>query len=108
MLKSSITRYPRIKEIELIGNGREKRAFNYIDDFCDAFMKILSKGSKFQIYNIGTNQETNIKTLANTIAKYLNVKLKLKLVAIEARAFLIPLPLRDLLPLHLVPRRWHC
>ena len=67
-------------EIELIGNGKEIRAFNYIDDFCDAFMKILSKGSKLQIYNIGTNQETNIKTLANTIAKYFKVKLKLKLV----------------------------
>ena len=68
-------------KIDLIGNGKEKRAFNYIDDFCDAFMKILSKGSKFQIYNIGTNQETNIKKLANMIRKYFGVKLNLNFIA---------------------------
>ena len=66
--------------IELIGNGSEKRAFNYIDDFCDAFMRILQKGSKNEIYNIGTNEETNIKKVANMIAKNLDVELKIKFI----------------------------
>ena len=66
--------------IELIGNGNEIRAFNFIDDFCEGFMKVISKGSKYQIYNIGTNKETNIKNLVFMIAKYLNVKLKINFV----------------------------
>ena len=43
-------------------------------------MKVISKGSKYQIYNIGTNKETNIKNLVFMIAKYLKVKLKINFV----------------------------
>ena len=55
------------------------RAFNLLT-ILSRFFENYIKGSKYQIYNIGTNKETNIKNLAFMIAKYLKVKLKINFV----------------------------
>lgn len=59
-------------DFKVNGSGRESRAFNFIDDFVDGFMKILKKGKHLNIYNIGSNEEIKISYLAKIIAKYFN------------------------------------
>lgn len=59
------------------GSGKEIRAFMYIDDFRQGFLKVLEKGKHLEIYNIGTMEETSISQLAYEIANCLNTKLKL-------------------------------
>ncbi len=54
------------------GSGKETRAFNFIDDFVDGFMKILKKGKHLNIYNIGSKEEVTITKLAYLISKYFN------------------------------------
>ena len=57
------------------GNGRETRAFNFIDDFVEGFMKILNQGKHLNIYNIGSKEEVTIIKVAKLVAKYFNRKI---------------------------------
>ncbi len=50
------------------GTGRETRAFTYIDDFIDGLMLLLECAESRSIYNVGTDEETEIATLAREIA----------------------------------------
>lgn len=52
------------------GDGKETRAFVFIDDFIDGLMKVLEKGEHMQIYNIGTMDEISIKDVAVEVGKY--------------------------------------
>jgi nucleoside-diphosphate-sugar epimerase len=52
------------------GSGQETRAFVHIDDFTDGLAFILEKGEHLGIYNLGTNEETKIETVAQTVGKY--------------------------------------
>tara|TARA_B100000427_G_scaffold270707_1_gene237427 strand:- start:2807 stop:3757 length:951 start_codon:yes stop_codon:yes gene_type:complete len=60
------------KKIIIQGNGQETRSFIYIEDFLDAFEKVLKKAKHLQIYNIGTNEEIKIINVIKKILKYLN------------------------------------
>jgi nucleoside-diphosphate-sugar epimerase len=51
----------------ILGDGRETRSFCYIDDFVDGFMLMRACGQHRDIFNIGTEEETTIRTLARTI-----------------------------------------
>jgi len=51
----------------ILGNGNETRSFCYIDDFVDGFMLMREHGQHRDIFNIGTEEETTIRTLAQTI-----------------------------------------
>jgi nucleoside-diphosphate-sugar epimerase len=57
------------------GDGRQSRAFIYIDDFTAGLMKILQHGEDREIYHIGTPDEISIKDLAFTIAKLFDIKI---------------------------------
>lgn len=52
------------------GDGRQTRAFNYIDDFVDGFMLMLEKGSHLGIYHIGAMDEISVETVAREVACY--------------------------------------
>lgn len=52
------------------GTGRETRAFVYIDDMIDGLVRILERGEHRTIYNLGTDEETTIETLAKKIGHY--------------------------------------
>ena len=65
------------KNLKIQGSGKEERSFIYIDDFCNAFEKILKKGKHLNIYNIGNSKPTSIKKLAEIIMKNMNINLKL-------------------------------
>ena len=66
----------RNKECAIQGSGRETRSFIYIDDFTEAFSKVLLTKNKDIIFNIGNNEEISILNLAKKISQQMNIKLK--------------------------------
>jgi nucleoside-diphosphate-sugar epimerase len=59
------------------GTGRETRAFNYIDDFIDGLLCLLSRGEHRSIYHIGTDVETDIATLAHEVARLFDREIRI-------------------------------
>ena len=60
------------KTLKIQGTGQETRSFIYIDDFIRALNLVVSKTRKFQLYNIGTDEEITIKNLTKKILKNFN------------------------------------
>jgi len=68
----------RSNVFKIKGTGNETRSFIYISDFVKAFDIILRKGKHCEIYNIGTEEEINIKNLAKKIARLYKKKIVIK------------------------------
>lgn len=51
------------------GKGLQTRTFCYVDDIVEGFFAILKKGSKGEVYNLGSNIETTVKDIAHLILK---------------------------------------
>lgn len=56
------------------GDGKQTRAFVYIDDFVDGLMLVMNKGKHLGIYNIGTTEEVTIRRLSSEVGKYFGKK----------------------------------
>ena len=52
------------------GTGQETRAFVFIDDFTDGLDLLLERGEHLGIYNIGTDEEVAIETVARVVGEY--------------------------------------
>lgn len=52
------------------GTGRETRSFVFIEDFIDGLNLLLERGEHLGIYNIGTDEEVAIKTVARVVGEY--------------------------------------
>jgi nucleoside-diphosphate-sugar epimerase len=66
---------PKFKDkirFSIQGTGQETRAFVYIDDFIDGLMCVLEKGAHMGIYNIGTQEEVSMETVARLIGHHFN------------------------------------
>jgi dTDP-glucose 4,6-dehydratase len=66
--------YNAINDLSLpvYGDGKNIRDWIYVEDHCNAILKVLEKGKIGEIYNIGANTEkTNIE-LVTIILEYLN------------------------------------
>lgn len=64
-----------LKKIDL-GNLLPTRDFTYVEDTCDAIMKILNEKQFFgEVINIGTNNEISIIDLATKISKLMKINL---------------------------------
>lgn len=57
---------------EIQGDGSQTRAFLHIDDLTKGVMTILEKGEHLNIYNIGNEEEIEIKKVAKLIFKLLS------------------------------------
>lgn len=61
------------KHIPVYGSGKNVRDWIYVDDHCDAILKVLKKGKKGESYNISANNEidnlTIIKKILSVIGK---------------------------------------
>lgn len=68
-------------ELEIQGDGKQTRAFCYIEDFASAFNLVISEKSEYQIYNIGVDQETSILNLAKRLLEISGIK---KIITISA------------------------
>ena len=68
------------KELEILGDGTQTKSYLYIDDCIDAIMKAYeSTQEPVEIYNVGSEDQTNVTQIAHTVAdemKLKNVKLK--------------------------------
>ena len=69
------------KKILIHGNGKQTRTFCYITDAITGFYKIILKGKKGNIYNVGNpNNEISMIKLVKIFDKLLNKKNKYKLI----------------------------
>lgn len=73
------------KDLTIIGDGKQTRCFTYIDDAIRATMAAgLMDETNGGIFNIGTDVETDILTLANLMIKIAGAKVGLKHVTKES------------------------
>ncbi len=62
------------KTIQLHGNGSYKRQWIYVNDHCDAIIKILRNWKTSSIYNIAGNNEVSNLNIVKKILKIMNKK----------------------------------
>lgn len=62
------------KKLPLHGGGSSLRSFIYIDDFCEAIFKALSKSKNGEVYNVSSNELISIKDLIKKICIKMNKK----------------------------------
>ncbi|MEM1627315.1 MAG: NAD-dependent epimerase/dehydratase family protein [Sulfolobaceae archaeon] len=67
------------EDLTIFGDGNQTRAFLYIDDWVEATLKMLFlKGLKGEVINIGSDKETKIIDLANTIIRLTGSRSKIR------------------------------
>ena len=62
------------KKLPIYGNGLQIRDWLYVDDHCDAILKIFKKGIIGETYNIGGDNEIKNIYLVRKICRYLDDK----------------------------------
>jgi len=62
--------------LSIQGDGTETRAFVYVDDLVDGIICVLKKGTHLGIYNIGTQDEIAIATLAQLIGAAMGLQIE--------------------------------
>jgi UDP-glucuronate decarboxylase len=67
------------EDITIYGDGKQTRAFLYVEDWVEATLKMLfTKGLKGEVINIGSDKETRIIDLANMIITLTGSKSKIR------------------------------
>ena len=67
LIPKSIILASQNKKIPIYGNGKNVRDWIYVDDHCNAILKILLDGKSGQSYNISTNNEIDNTTIVKKI-----------------------------------------
>jgi len=77
------------KELPIYGKGKNSREWIYVNDHCEALIKILEKGKIGNFYNIGSNKNLNniniSKSLLKIAKKYTKVGKKVKIKYVKDR-----------------------
>ena len=77
------------KSLPIYGKGKNSREWIYVDDHCDALIKIFKKGKIGHFYNIGSNFNINnikvIKILLSIIKKKIKIGKKVKVKFVKDR-----------------------
>lgn len=69
------------RNLTVIGDGLQTRCFTYVDDAIRATVEVgMSEKTNGEIFNIGTDRETTIKELAETMIKVSDSKSKIEYV----------------------------
>lgn len=71
---SFIRQAARTLPITVYGDGKQTRAFCYIDDQVDGQILVMEKGEKGSIFNVGNDDEMSILELAHLIKKLIGSK----------------------------------
>ncbi len=66
-----------VVDFPLQGDGSQRRAFIYIEDFTAGLMLVLEKGEHLGIYHIGTSQEVSMAQLARLCAAWFGREIRL-------------------------------
>ncbi len=69
------------KELEILGDGTQNKSYLYVTDCIQAMLTGLEKTkSQVEIYNVGSEDQITVKTIADLVIEELNLKnVKLKL-----------------------------
>ncbi len=65
------------KPLTIYGKGKNSREWIYVNDHCDALIKVFEKGKIGNFYNIGSNFNINNLKVTNMLLKYLKKKIKI-------------------------------
>jgi len=52
------------------GTGQETRAFIYVDDMIEGVLLVMDKGEHLGIYNVGTEDEVTVETVAKEVGRF--------------------------------------
>ena len=66
------------KNLPIYGNGKNSREWIYVDDHCEALLRIFKKGKIGNFYNIGSNKNMNNLEITKNLLKISKSKLKNK------------------------------
>jgi nucleoside-diphosphate-sugar epimerase len=70
----------------ILGNTMPTRDFSYVEDTCEAFLKIYNNKKLFgQVVNSGTNSNISIEDLAKKIFKIMKANYKIKTIDLKTR-----------------------
>ncbi len=72
LIPKTIIRAEKNMKIPIYGNGKNIRDWLYVDDHCDAIMKVFENGKTSESYNISGNNEISNITLVEKILEHLN------------------------------------
>lgn len=67
-------------ELEILGDGTQRKSYLYIDDCIEAILVSLrDQDRKVEVFNIGSEDQVNVKTIASIVAEEMGCKeIKLK------------------------------
>ena len=65
------------KPLTIYGKGKNSREWIYVNDHCDALIKIFKKGKLGNFYNIGSNFNINNLKVTNMLLRCLKKKIKI-------------------------------
>jgi dTDP-glucose 4,6-dehydratase len=72
------------KSLPIYGNGKNSREWIYVEDHCEALLKVFQKGKVGEFYNIGSNKNLNNLEICKYLIKVAKEKIKIgKNVKIE-------------------------
>ncbi|MCX6814196.1 MAG: NAD-dependent epimerase/dehydratase family protein [Candidatus Aenigmarchaeota archaeon] len=62
-------------ELEILGDGKQKKSYIYIEDCIDAMLFLMEKYSKpFDIFNLGSEDDIIVKRIAEIVSQEMGVK----------------------------------
>ncbi len=64
------------KALPLYGKGKNSREWIFVDDHCEALLKVFRDGSKGEFYNIGSNINVNNLDIAKLLIKIAKKRIK--------------------------------
>ena len=76
--KVNLAKNKKINEIKLLGTGKAKREFLYIDDLAEAAILEMKKNKKYSMINVGSGEEISILNLAKLILNIAGHNAKIK------------------------------
>ena len=65
------------KPLPLYGRGKNSREWIFVDDHCDALLKVFKNGNKGEFYNIGSNINSSNFDVAKLLIEISKKKIKL-------------------------------
>ncbi len=61
-------------KLEIIGTGEQIRDYCYISDTVDAFIQVIEKGNKGEVFNVAHSEPISIRSIAEQIIKLLDLE----------------------------------
>ena len=55
------------KDLPIYGNGKNSREWIFVDDHCQALLKVFQKGKSGEFYNIGSNKNLSNLEICNNL-----------------------------------------